>query len=329
VDRFDRVGIVAGYAGALALAPYLAIKVLWVLAGTLSPARKAFDGVLPSDGGELKFILLNLVTVIMAMTGIALSLSLVRPWGMRIPSRLILFGAWIAAGFLVSILPFMILGSLLGLADEGTESRNVSMPAWEANLIQVSFGATALCLVVALPAYVRRRWPRLLARKRNAAGALPASPPRRVGLWSVLLGGATCSLWCYWAAGGSLGLGQSADGMGRLLIGVLAAWGLTATVVVAVARVRPIGAPLVGAAWVGTGALFAWCAWRLPFIAFAAAFGQPPGAGMPVPLAAFAATHVAGLMAGAGLLSTLQQSRALTIGPPSMPASTTVTDARP
>ncbi|HET6168018.1 MAG TPA: hypothetical protein VFE07_14395 [Marmoricola sp.] len=302
---FDRVGVAAGHAGAGAITPYLLVKVVWVLAAWVAPLRRALDGVVPSDVGEPKYVLLNLVTIVMASVAITLCLALARPWGARIPGGLIAFGAWIGAGFLVSMLPFVVLSSALDVAGGGEPSNASSMPAWEGDLIQLSFGAFGLCLAVALPAYVRRRWPALgLARSAGGSGAR-ASVGRAV-LWPVLLAGATATVWSYWAAGGSAGLGEVADTTGRLLMGILAAWALVAVAIAARARVRPVGPGAAGAAFVATGALVAWCAWRLPFVALAAVHRPASDGGLPATLGAFAATQVAGLIAGLAIAQSMR-----------------------
>jgi hypothetical protein len=69
------------------------------------------------------------------------ALALVRPWGLRIPARLLVAGSWIGAGFLVPLLPY----ALVGLFDiEGGE-----LPAWEAVLIQAGVVGMGLGLAVA------------------------------------------------------------------------------------------------------------------------------------------------------------------------------------
>ncbi|MGW1659990.1 hypothetical protein [Streptomyces sp. BE282] len=108
MERWDRVGRGAAYGAALALLPYLLIKVVWVvgsLVGTL-PVGTGF--------GVAEWVVLNTVTVGMAGIGVALALALVRPWGMRIPGALVVFCAWVGSGLLVSILPFGVLSTLLG-----------------------------------------------------------------------------------------------------------------------------------------------------------------------------------------------------------------------
>ncbi|MFI1628175.1 hypothetical protein ACH4YO_29145 [Streptomyces noursei] len=113
MERWERVGRCAGYGAALAMSPYLLIKVSWVVGSLLglAPIGQGFN--------LTEWFLLNTVTIGMAGIGIALSLALVQPWGMRIPGRLVAFCAWTGAGFLVSVLPYAVLSAVLDAAHGG------------------------------------------------------------------------------------------------------------------------------------------------------------------------------------------------------------------
>lgn len=169
MEHWDRVGRFAGYGAALAMSPYLLVKLSWVVGALLglAPIGEGFD--------RAGWVLLNTVTIGMAGIGIALALALVRPWGMRIPGWLVAFCAWTGAGFLVSILPFAVLSTVLDAgrgkaADSGGD--DPVMPGWEGVLIQFSFIGMGLGLALAVPAYLHRRWPEAFAR-RVGDGALP------------------------------------------------------------------------------------------------------------------------------------------------------------
>ncbi|MFD9724978.1 hypothetical protein [Streptomyces sp. NPDC059072] len=88
MDRWDQVGRSAAYGAALALSPYLLIKVAWVVGSLV--------GVLPIGNGFglAEWVVLNTVTVGMAVIGIALALALVRP------RRLPLAFGWVGSGSL-------------------------------------------------------------------------------------------------------------------------------------------------------------------------------------------------------------------------------------
>ena len=90
------------------------------------------------------------------------ALALVRPWGMRIPGAPLTFCAWVGTGFLVPVLPYAVLSSLLSSGDGNPKNggdAGPSMPVWEAALVQIGFVGMGLGLAIALPAYLRRRWP--------------------------------------------------------------------------------------------------------------------------------------------------------------------------
>lgn len=304
MERWDRVGRFAGYGAALALSPYLLIKVAWV-AGSLL-------GLAPiGEGFNLAgWVLLNTVTIGMAGIGIALALALVRPWGMRIPGFLVAFCAWTGAGFLVSILPYAVLSTVLDAgrgtaADSGGD--DPSMPGWEGALIQFSFIGMGLGLALAVPAYLRRRWPEAFARQ--VGDGTPTVPT-----WAAAVAGIVGLVWAYWAAGGTLGIARPAerDINWHLLTSVGALWALaSAAASWTLARKSPARVPhrlLLALGWLGSGSLFAWSGWKLPLTLFVAV-ADPADAKLPENLAVATVLHLAAVVAGVGMVRTLVRSR--------------------
>jgi hypothetical protein len=299
VERWDRIGRRAGYGAALALAPYLLIKLSWVIGSLL--------GLAPiGEGFNLAgWVLLNTVTIAMAGTGIALALALVRPWGMRIPGRLVAFCSWTGAGFLVSILPYALLSTLLEAARSGAtnSSDDSAMPSWEAALIQFSFIGMGLGLTLALPAYLRRRWP-------EAFTAPVADAARTTARWTAAIAAVVGLTWAYWAVGGTLGITHPAerDTNGYLLTGLGALWALGASAAVwTLTRQRPARVPhglLLTLGWLGSGSLFAWSGWKLPLTLFVA-LAHPSDVTMPENLAVAAGLHFAAIVAGVCMLRSL------------------------
>ncbi|MFD9093188.1 hypothetical protein [Streptomyces collinus] len=244
MERWDRIGRTAAYGAAAGLVPYLVIKVTWVVGSLLGPlpVGRGF-----SRGG---WLVLNTVTIGMAAAGITLGLALVRPWGMRTPGRLVGFVAWVGSGFLVSILPFVVLTALVGsgaasagstgsTGSTGSSGHDAGMPGWEAVLLQCSFVGTGIGPAVALPAYLRRRRPHALRRpERPGAGTAPAP------LWPAVTAAVTGLAWLYWAAGGPLGITHRDERPAgwHILVGVGACWALAASAAVAaLVRRRPPG----------------------------------------------------------------------------------------
>lgn len=303
MERWDRAGRIGAYGGAAALTPYLLIKASWVVGSLL--------GVLPVGAGFglAEWVALNTATIGMAALGIAAALALVRPWGMRIPAGPLLFVVWVGTGFLVPILPYAVLSSLLGHSDDaakGGDDGGASMPGWEAALVQTGFVGMGLALAVALPAYLRRRWPDAFAgRVGDGGGGSAGRPP-----WTVFAGTAVGGVWLYWAAGGSAGLAQPAERATGwyLLTGVAGVWALLASAAMwAVARGRPARLPrwvplVLG--WLGAGSLFAWSGWRLPFTLYLAV-AKPAGTVWPENLALAASLYLAAVATGACMVGSL------------------------
>jgi hypothetical protein len=307
VDRWDRAGRVAAYGAALALTPYLLIKVSWV-AGSLV-------GLLPVGAGfgRAQWVVLNSATIGMAGTGIAVALALVRPWGTRIPAAPLAFCAWVGTGFLVPLLPYAVVGSLLGSADGAPGSGSdagPSMPAWEAALIQAGFVGMGLGLAVALPLYVRRRRPDVFAGRLGDRGE---GSPRALP-WMVVAGAAVGLVWVYWAVGGTAGVAHRGerDPAWHVLSGMLGFWALAASAATwAAVRGRPARVPRWGPVvlgWLGSGSLFAWSGWKLPFTLYLAV-ARPAGAALPENLALAAVLHLAAVGSGAVMLRALVRPR--------------------
>ncbi|MGW4562650.1 hypothetical protein ACWEN3_09665 [Streptomyces sp. NPDC004561] len=304
MERWDRIGRTAAYGAAAALVPYLMIKVSWVVGSLLGllPVGRGF-----SLGG---WLVLNTVTIGMAAAGVTLGLALVRPWGMRIPGRLVGFLAWVGSGFLVSILPFVVVSALV---DSGTGSPggsgnsggDAAMPGWEAVLLECSFVGTGIALAVALPAYLWRRWPHALRRPERPPTRTSSGPP-----WPAVTGTVTGLAWLYWAAGGPLGIAHRDErpAAWHVLVGVSACWALAASAAVpALVRSRSTRLPyplLLALAWLGSGSMFAWSGWRLPATLYVA-LAHPSDVGYPENVAAAVTLHAMAVLTGAGIIRTL------------------------
>jgi hypothetical protein len=244
------------------MTPYLVTKIVWVVG--------ALMGLLPTSAGMSvpAFVGLNLVTIGLAVPGILLGLMLARrrPGGRAGP--ILLFG-WVGSGFLVPLIPSLVRGFFTGSGAE----------LW---LIQGSFLAMALCLLVAVPLYLAERWPS--AYTRPAPPALALLP---------LLSGAVA---LYWTLGGQLGLAHPAarDTDWYLTGALTAAWALAG----AWAMTRR-GRLAAAVTWFSSGLLFAWSAWRLPFTVLLALRFDPTVTwpeNLGVAGAVFAVNIVAGLL---------------------------------
>lgn len=296
MDRWDRMGRLAAYGGAAAMAPYAVIKVSWVIGSLLglAPVGAGF--------GLAEWVVLNTVTVGMAAVGITLGLALARPWGMRLPGVPLVFCAWVGAGFLVSMLPYAVADSLLSEPDDSGGGDDPRMPGWEAALIQFGFIGMGLGLTLALPAYLRRRWPEAFSGRGGG--------PSPLGRAAVALGTAVGLMWLYWAAGGTAGLAHPDEGRTtwRLLCGICGTWALVAAFAVArPGREGPGRLPrwlpsVLG--WLGSGSLFAWSGWKLPFTLYVA-IASPPDVVLPERLSLAITLHLCAVLAGGAMMWTL------------------------
>ncbi|MEU4220626.1 hypothetical protein [Actinoplanes sp. NPDC026623] len=297
------------------MTPYLLIKIFWV-AGALS-------GLLPGTEhlSVAAFVALNLVTVGMAAAGIALSLALIRPWGERIPAFVVVSCAWIGCGFLLPMVPYAVVDSLIPAADPASGRASSGMPAWEAWLIQFSFLGMAVCLAVALPLYLRARWPAAFAGRIGDGGtARRLIPGYRAAVAGTLMVGV---LDLYWAAGGTIGLRypQARDLAWRLQTGNAAVWSIAgAWSLWVIARARPSMPAWIpfGAGWLVSGFLVAWGCWKLPF-AMHQAVSPDPGTLWPERLDVAAAQFLLGAVSGAVMLAALL--RACRTRPPADPSA--------
>ncbi|KQY62408.1 hypothetical protein [Nocardioides sp. Root140] len=301
MERWDKVGRIAAYGAAAAMTPYLVIKVCWVV-GSMIGLAPGGDGY--STAG---WALLNTVTIGMAAVGIALALALVRPWGNRVPGRAVIFCAWTGAGFLVSILPYAVLSTVIGAADgssSGSDDEGAASPGWIDALLQFSFLGMGLGLAIALPAYLRRRWPEPFV---GPAQVVPGA------WWPIGAAFGVGVAWLYWAFGGTVGIEHPDERElnGALLNGLSGLWAVAgAAALWMLVRGRPTRVPhqlLLGIAWLGSGSLFAWSAWKLP-LTLVVELAQPADVTPPEIFAVAATLHLVAVVAGAGMLVVLLRS---------------------
>ena len=226
----------AGYAAATTMSLYLAVKIVWVAAALLGDQPGG-------DWGTTGWVLLNLVTVGMSAVGVVLGLALAQPWGQRVPAPLVVLFAWVGAGFLVPLLPYMVLSLVLGAfgvgddgggGDAGGSGGGTAVPGWETAFIVVGFLGMAVGLAVALPIYLWGRWPSAFAGRLGER--TPTAASQRLArllpvAWvALVVGTASGLLRLVWGLGGTLGLDPAhVDDMdldGQLLNASWGGWAL-------------------------------------------------------------------------------------------------------
>ncbi len=266
----DRVQRFAGFSAALAMLPYLIVKVVWTVDGLRGGGLS--DGV----WSELDWAVINALTVVMSGLAVLLGLALAQPWGRRLPGGLLLVPAWIGAGFLVPLLPLMPVLFLLTTGGTRTAgSDDPVLPAREVALVSLSFAGFALGVAIALPLYVLRRWPQALQGRPAGSPAGRAAATVTAAVAAVL---GLAQL--FWALGGTLGLNQAAlgerDAQWHLLTGNSGLWALVAGYGIVAVTHRGAGGRTLLLTWVASGFLFAWGSWKAAFTsATAAEFPSP------------------------------------------------------
>jgi hypothetical protein len=285
MDITDRTRRTLGLLTAAGTLPYLALKANWLTGGTAGFR----DAALLADPSVQ---VLNAVTVLMDVLVIALALALTRPFGQRLRAWVLLLPLWVGTGLLVPmvvlILPVTVIGSL---ASEGGP-----LESWLQPLVYGGFAWQGVGLTIAFAGYAAQRWGRVVTGGPVAAGLVP--------LLRVLVGGGTAAA----AVSGVLHLAAGvATGSGTGVLGAVANAGFAAAGAIGVARLAT-GAPThrwaaAVAAWIGTGAMFAWGLWSAVLTMAGTAMAGPDPLTGPAALAGLLggfALAVAGLVALAG-----------------------------
>jgi hypothetical protein len=285
MDISDRTRRTLGLLTAAGTLPYLALKANWLTGGTAGFR----DAALLADPSVQ---VLNAVTVLMDVLIIALALALTRPFGQRLTAWPLLLPLWVGTGFLVpmavAILPVTVVGSL--------SSEGGPLEPWVQPMVYGGFAWQGVGLTVAFAGYAAQRWGHVVTGGPVAAGLRP--------LLRVLVGGGTAAA----AVSGVLLLVAGvATGSGTSVLGAVANAGFAAAGALGVARLAT-GAPThrwaaAVAAWIGTGAMFAWGLWSAVLTMAGTAMAGPDPITGPAALAGLLggfALAVAGLVALAG-----------------------------
>ncbi|MET8278424.1 hypothetical protein [Micromonospora sp. NPDC005174] len=290
--RWIVVGKVAGYSAALAMSLYLLVKVIWIVVGLLGNG--------PDDMGTAAWVVLNAVTVGMSAIGVTVALALTQNWGRRLPARPLIFFAWVGGGFLVPMLPYLVISGILTALRGGDPA-----PAGEGFLIGFGFLGMAAGLAVALPIYLRQRWPVAFQGRLEDRPGRPSWFPLLAVAVTVALG----LLWLSWAVGGTLGITPAHRAGGgdlndRLLDGSAGLWALVGGWSVwAFDHHRPARLPRwvpMSLAFTASGSLFAWGCWKLPM-----AIIRPAGyVAVDYPAVAVV-QHTLSIVVGAAMLATV------------------------
>lgn len=245
---------ISGYSVAIAVTPYLLIKIAWTF-GLFLPTEQM---------GETSWRTINAATVALVSVAILLAMAFCRPWGERLPAWLVALPVWVGTGLLV---PIVFLAPALGPAAMGRDKEAGAADIWayEQILVMVSLVGVGIGLSLGLAGYAKARWPEALGGPIEDGE--PLGHTRQLQTTLAGLAAAGCILLgvpkVYWATGGTLGIDPALlderDVWWHLLSfstgasALAGAWGL---LVLTTRRGSRRFLPPLAAAWISSGVLF-------------------------------------------------------------------------
>ncbi|MFE0192862.1 hypothetical protein [Streptomyces sp. NPDC058989] len=274
-----------GRTAVLACAPYLTLKLLWVL---------GFDiGVVDPDRfGRAVWIAANAFTFLLDTIAAAVAHTLTRPTGRRAPAWLLLLPLWTASGLLVPLITGVVGGSLAGLV---TGARNPMgsddlIAPWVFGVVYGGFLVEGVTLLGAFAVYAHQRWGGLLRAPLGGLADTGTRTVQRIFLApAAVLLAALGSVHVLWGAGSTLGVDaaeaagtviSSASDWSQGLLLLLAAAGLLLLLLPRLTPGLRVRWPLA-AVWTGGGTAFACggCMWLVRAVTDGFSPGAPAVSG--------------------------------------------------
>ena len=173
---------------ALATAPYVTLKLMWLSGSTIGMPAGADHAEMSST----RFVVGNVITVLMVIVAVAFLATLARPSARRVPASLVLVLGAGATGLLAPILLGLPAGVLIQLTLEGSvgPADDTGLAPWVFAVVYSGFGVLAAAIAVLVASYVLERWGHLVTKppKRPspvaaAAGALGLLPFGAAMIW--------------------------------------------------------------------------------------------------------------------------------------------------
>ncbi|MGW2299662.1 hypothetical protein [Streptomyces sp. NPDC001809] len=266
--RTDRVRRALRALAAASCLPYISLKIAWMAGSEVGvPA-----GSVLLEHRRL-MIAVNGVSVLADALVVVLALLLTRPWGRRVPARLLLLPMWAATGLLAPIMtgyPAQLAVAALTGGEGAAAPAEPFLHSWVFVVVYGGFILQGLSLGTLFVLYARDRWGGLLSGRLGALPARTAGPGVRV----VALAAAALALFplavhTAWAFGVTEGLSprQIAERDADFTVlevqwAVCLAVGTVATLLLVLRR--PAGLrtrTAVALAWTGSGAAGCWGAY--------------------------------------------------------------------
>lgn len=256
VSRIERMRKVWGNCAAIAVTPYLLIKIAWTW-GLFMPTEQM---------GDPSWRTANAITIVLAAVGILLAMAFSRPWGERLPSWSVALPVWVGTGLLV---PMLLLAPLLGPAavTRDREAGTAEIWIYEQIFVMISLVGVAIFLPLAFLGYAKARWPEALGGPMDY-GELPGHTRQLQRLMAAIVSGGCILLGVikiYWAMGGTFGIDPAMvrfrDLWWHLLSFSTAAWafaGAWGTMAITFRRGSRRFFPPMAAAWISSGMLFSY-----------------------------------------------------------------------
>ncbi|MET9960836.1 hypothetical protein ABZ128_17595 [Streptomyces sp. NPDC006326] len=250
-----------------ATVPYLSLKISWLAGSHLGIP----EGSVLREPGTAFFISLNALTVLMDLSVVLLALVLTRPWGLRVPSWLLVLPVFTATGLLTPIVlgfPGQLLVRAVGLGPEETlpAGGRPFLEPWVFDVVYPGFIVQAVALAGLFTGYARERWGG--PWQGVLGGRLPSSTGVVAGAAAVTAS-AVAAGYLYWAFGGTAGqnAAQVAEySSDRVVVHVVnaicALAGAVGAVLLARGGDRRAVWPLAGA-WIGSAAALWWGMWLM------------------------------------------------------------------
>lgn len=279
VAGVGRLGTAAAWISAVCCLPYLFLKIVW----TLDVPVGITDRSVLDDNG---WVAANALMAVVQLIGLLLVLALTRPWSRRVPAWLLLFPVWVGTGLLFTVVVGAALMGLFSPPSDASSEDLGGFEPWVYVLVYASFAGQGIALAIAFACHVRSRWGRLLGQRtgdvvaRRTARARSWPEGHLTGMADAVaaMSAAVAIVFCYWAAGGSIGLSgaHAEDGWalhasravgavtaGVGLLGLAGRWGRRRRFWLAAALT-----------WLGSGALVAFDGFLLMFTTLPMLFGE-------------------------------------------------------